>query len=183
MRFRKILLGAAAAALPLTAISTLALTSTASAAGKSGTGNYSCTKVGGTIKFSPPLTTSGGKAEKTTITTSASKCTGGSPVPKTVKGKATVTSSSNSCGNLANSQTLSFKLSYTPSAGSSTFTGTSSSSGTTFNVTGSVTGAYPSSSAQASVAIKQSAGSIAKACGSKKGLKSLTIKSGSLTNF
>jgi len=186
MRLRKLIIGVAAIGMPLTVMSTVVGIGAAWAS--TGTGTYNCSKVSGTITFKPPLTNKGGKAEVTTVKTTASTCSGtAKPKPTKVTGTATIKSSSNACANLAGSKAISLKLTYSPTVTASTLTGSASESisGTsvTFLVSGKVTGSYPSSSASGKGKLKQTTSQLATACASSTGLKSATIASGSLTNF
>lgn len=189
MRLRKVIIGIAAVGMPLTVMSTVIGVGAAWAV--TGTGTYSCTKVTGTITFKPPLTNSGTSAETTTVATTASTCSGtASPKPTKIVGKATIKSSTNSCGNLANPQTVTLKLTNTPKVSpASVLHATSSeviaSGKVTFDLTGYVSGSYSTSSGSStgSGLLKQTAAQISKSCGSSAGLKSVSIKSGKLTNF
>ena len=185
MRLRKIIIGVAAVGMPLTVMSTVIGVGAAWAG--AGTGNYSCTKVTGTISFKPALNNTGGKAEVTTVATTASSCTGGTPTPTKVTGKATIKTSSNLCSNLGTSQPVTLALTNTPAVSpKSTLHATDSevvTSTITFDLTGTVSGSYTSSSASGSGLLAQSTATVAKDCASKTGLTKVTIKSGKLTNF
>jgi len=185
MRLRKIILSVAVIGMPLAVMSTVIGVGAAWAG--AGTGNYGCTKVTGTITFKPALNNTGGKAEVTTIATTASSCTGGSPTPTKVTGKATVKTSSNLCSNLKNSQAVTLALTNTPAVSpKSTLHATSSevvTSTITFDLNGTVSGSYASGSASGSGLLTQSAATVGKDCASKAGLSKVTIKSGKLTNF
>lgn len=190
MRLRKLIIGVAAVGMPLTVMSTVIGVGAAWAV--TGTGLYGCNKVTGTITFKPALKNGGTSAETTTIATTASTCSGGSPKPTKVTGKATIHSSTNSCGNLANPQTVSLTLTNTPAVSpKSVVHATSgeviSGSSITFTVgtvssPASVTGSYPSTTAYGSGKLTQTVSQVASAC-SGSGLSKVTIKSGSLHNF
>jgi len=186
VRLRKLIIGVAAVGMPLTVMSTVIGVGAAWAV--TGTGNYSCTKVTGTITFKPALKNGGTSAETTTIATTASTCTGGSPKPTKVTGKATIKTSTNSCSNLANPQTVTLTLTNTPAVSpKSVLHATSSEVVTTktitFDLTGTVSGSYVSSSASGSGLLTQTPAAVAKSCASSTGLTKVTIKSGKLTNF
>ena len=186
MRIRKLIIGLAAVGMPLTVMSTVIGVGAAWAT--TGTGNYNCSKVTGSVTFKPPLKNGGTSAETTTVSATVTKCTGGSPTPTKVVGKGTIHSSTNDCANLANAQTVSLALTNTPAVSpKSVLHATTgeviSGSSITFTLSGNVTGSYVSSSASAKGKIKQTTVQVGTACGSSAGLKSVTIGSGSLTNF
>jgi hypothetical protein len=188
---RKIMLGVLAVGLPvgLLAVVVTPQLASASPAAKAGTGNYNCKKTTGTLTFSPPLTNTGTKAEKVTIKSASTGCTGGSPKVTKNAATATLKLSTNSCSGLAGgSNNVTIKLTYTNGASPSTYKAVSSggitgSGSVQFTTTGTITGSYPSSSASSVDNIKQNATAIEKSCGTKAGLKSLTISSGTATNF
>jgi hypothetical protein len=190
MHLRKLIMGAAALAMPLTAVATVAATSTASAV-TVGKGLYNCTKVTGTITFSPALKNGGVSPETSTVTTTATGCKSvvghtAKPLPTKVIGKAKITSSTNDCANLATPRPATLKLTYTPLVAGSTLAATESETvvGTavTFQLSGSLTGSYPSSSATGKGKLTQTSTQLGAACGGA-GLAKVTIASGSLTNF
>jgi len=181
-----LIIGVAAVGMPLAVMSTVIGVGAAWAT--TGTGTYNCTKVTGSVSFSPPLKNGGTSAETTTVSATVTGCTGGSPKPTKVAGKGTIHSSTNDCANLAHPQTVSLPLTNTPAVSPKSVlkatTGESiSGSSITFTLTGSVTGSYPSSSASAKGKIKQTTVQVGTACGSSAGLKSVTISSGSATKF
>jgi len=185
MRLRRIAMGALALAIPVGALSVAISPALASAATK-GTGSYSCTSIKGTITFNPPLTNSGTKPDTVTVKDSVSGCSGGTPAVTTSTGSGTFKTTADSCANLAGGTPtkISEALVY-PKAAGSTFKGTAQGAvgdPITFTLSGKVTGSYASASATASANIKQSAGTLATDCAGK-GLKSLTIASGTITNF
>jgi hypothetical protein len=53
----------------------------------------------------------------------------------------------------------------------------------TFSTTGPVTASYPSSVATSTATIKQNQSAVISTCGTTGGLKTLTIKSGSTSDF
>jgi hypothetical protein len=189
MRLRKILLGVAAIGLPMGLLAIAIQPAVASAASpqKVGTGTYNCSDITGSLKFNPPLTLAGGAtSEAVTVSTTSSGCTGGKPKVTTSSSTATFTTDSNSCSSLQTGQSFSTMINYTNGASPSTFAGSSSSNTgppISFTVTGTVTGSYPSTSASTTVVIQQSESAIINKCGSTKGLKKLTIKSGTSTDI
>src|ERR1700689_2793470 len=99
---RKLMLPAGAMALPFAAVITIgAGPASAAKSNPTGTGNPTCTKVKGTIKFSPPLTNAGTAAETATIAASATKCKGGTPNPTKVSATATIPGGMSACSSLA----------------------------------------------------------------------------------
>lgn len=190
MRIRNVLLGVAALAIPLGALTVALAPSVAGATTlKTGTGTYNCTNVTGKIKFNPPLTLSAGTGTETVkITTASSGCTGGKPKVTTTTGSATVTTDSQNCSSLSTGlPAIAFALAY-PGAAPSTYNASSSSSTSgsgviTFTTSGTVTGSYPSSSATSSATIKQNESAIIASCSSTAGLKKLTIEDGTSTDF
>ena len=179
MRLRKIVIGVAAIGLPFTVMSTVVGVGAAWAV--TGTGHVSCSKIMGTLTFKPPLKNGGTSAEVTTTKTTETGCSGGTPNPTKVMGVSTHKGANNSCANLGSATAVTIKLTYSPSVTASTFKGTAT--GTTsppgFTLSGSVTGSYASTSASATVLLKQTSAQILAACKSSTGLKSLTIRSGS----
>jgi hypothetical protein len=146
-----------------------------------GRGTYNCTKETGTISFSPPLK-SATQTVKTTVKTTASGCTGGTPKVVTVAGNS-VTTKASSCGGLAGSTPFSIKLTYTNGAVPTTLTGTAKGgvgTAVTFTITGKSTGSYPSLTTTAKATLKQTATQLATACGGS-GISILNIVSGTLT--
>jgi len=185
MRLRKLIIGVAAVGMPLTVMSTVIGVGAAWAG--AGTGTYNCTKVTGTITFSPALKNGGTSPETTKITTSASSCTGGSPKPTKVTGAATILSSTNNCSNLGVSMPVTLTLTNTPAVSpKSVLNATDSevvtSKTITFKLTGSVTGSYASGSATGSGLLTQTPAQVAASCAGS-GLTKVTIKSGKLTKF
>jgi hypothetical protein len=190
MRIRNVLLGVAALAIPLGALSVALAPSVAGATTlKTGKGTYNCSSITGTIKFKPALTLSGGSGTETvTISTASSGCSGGKPKVTTSTGSATVTTDSTNCSSLETGlPTITFNTTY-PGAAPSTYTASSSSSTSgsgviTFTTSGTVTGSYPSTGANSSATIKQNESAIIASCGSTKGLKKLTIEDGTSSDF
>jgi len=182
MRLRKIIIGVAAIGMPLAVMNTVVGVGAAFAA--TGTGTYGCTKVAGTITFTPPLKNNGVSAETVKVKASATTCTGGTPKPTKVTATATIHSSNNSCAGLAGARPITVHLTYSPVVTASTLSGTANESITgsqvAFNFSGTVTGSYPSGSASGSGKIKQTVSQIGASCASTTGLKSLTIAGGNL---
>lgn len=199
MRFpRKLVMAAAAVALPVSGIAVLVAPGIASAGGSpvTGTGTVTCTGVKGTITFSPPLVPGGTGTSTTTIKVTLTKCTtgGGSNITKVTKGTVTSTSSgSNDCtGSLTTSKPESLTTTWksTPSAvpTSTSFSGfnlntspegfTLPNTGGTASGTGSFGGTDSGASSTATVDIK---GLTTKSCalGGTQSLSKLTISGGS----
>jgi hypothetical protein len=183
MHFRKFTVGVAAlgtlfGVLGITAVSGPAWATT-------GTGKVNCSHITGTLTFKPALKNGGTSAEVTTVKSTETGCTGGSPTPTKTLGTSIIRSSNNNCSNLASSRSVTVKLTYTPVVTGSTFSGTSTPVLTNppgFSLSGTVTGSYPSTNSTASVTLKQTDAQILAACKSTLGLKSLTIASGSSQN-
>jgi len=190
---RKIMLGVLAVGLPvglLAVVVTPQLASASPAAAKGGTGTYNCKKITGTLTFAPPLTNTGTKAEKVSIKTAASGCTGGTPKVTKNTATATLKLATNSCSGLASggSNAVTITIKYTNGAAPSTYKaessgGLNSSGKAQFTTTGTVTKSYASTAANSTENIKQTAAQIETSCGSKTGLKTLNISSGTQTDF
>ena len=187
MHLRKVIIGVVSIGMPLAVMSTVIGVGAAWAT--TGTGTYSCSKVTGSITFKPALTNAGGKAETTTVATTASTCSGtANPKVTKVTGKATIKTSTNACSNLKNPQTVTMTMTNTPAVSpKSVLHATSGEIVTatkiTFTLTGTVSGSYVSSSASGSGVLTQTPTAVAKSCASKTGLAKVTIKSGNLTTF
>ncbi|MFZ0668623.1 MAG: hypothetical protein WAM97_22930, partial [Acidimicrobiales bacterium] len=131
MRIRKIALGAVALAFPLGILAVAAAPSIASATTlKTGTGTYGCSTLTGTIKFNPPLSSSGtATSDAVTATVDASGCKGTGEKPKvttsTSVGHATI--DSNNCSALESGglPPVTFTITY-PNAAPSTYVATTS---------------------------------------------------------
>ena len=184
---RKLMLAAAALAVP---VSMIAIPGVASAA-KTGTGTVTCTGITGSISFKPALKTTGPfSAESSTAKFTLSGCSGGSPAPSGGKVKQTLSSatSTNSCTSLATSAKESITVKWKGAAPSTTAfpgytTGTGGpDNGEGFILTGgTVTGSYAGTGAKASAFSNMSQSAILAACGTSKGLTKLTIVGGSST--
>jgi len=161
-----------------------------------GTGLENCTSITGTVTFSPPLGTTGTAPETTTVNATASGCSGGSPSLASVVSTATITGSKNNCSGLATASTPSLAGNWQPagsvqpsltSGGAETFQTTPHLG---FTITGATTtGSYPGSSFNNVAQTTETSKAFSKACKKgkkptyKKGVKSLTINSGTVTNL
>ena len=111
---RKIMLGAAAMALPCAAV--IMVSPNPASAAKSnvnGTGVVTCTKIKGTITFTPPLTNTGTAPEVSTLLSITLKsCTGGTPNPSkgTVNTNIANGTSADSCPSFFSAHTTPFTL-------------------------------------------------------------------------
>jgi hypothetical protein len=183
---RKVLLAGAVLTLP---IATIAATGS-SAWGKgatNGTGTVTC-HLTGAFTFKPALVNGGTAPEHAKLKITLSGCTGGSPTPTSGSISSPVgAGETNSCSNVASTSgvTIKWKASSKINPTVMTFsseTGTTNSSGDVgFNLTGgSATGSYSGSGGSASVVGNVTLPQIVSAC-EGKGVKKLTIASGSLT--
>ena len=185
---RKLMLAAGAMVLPFAAVITIgAGPASAMRHAVTGTGNPTCTKVKGTIKFSPPLTNAGTAAETATIVATGSKCKGGTPNPSKLTTKATITGGTSACSSLATAAPPTLTETYTPSSiAPSAINGGTESSVTSphiaFTITGeTTTGSYANAGGTSvSAATKETAAAFSAACG-KAGVKELKITSGNVT--
>jgi hypothetical protein len=187
---RKLILGASALALSLGTLAGVgASTATASSSAVTGTGIVKCSKLTGTIAFSPGISTTKSQVITTTVHSTATGCLGGKPNPTSVLSSSTMKGTKSvTCGN-AFTGTNPFKSAetYTP-AGSlnpSAFSGTSMSGPMTakplyFTVKGTVTGSFKTATggASAKANLQETLQQIITACGSSGGLKLLHIASG-----
>jgi len=186
---RKLMLAAGVMALPFAAVITMgAGPASAAKSSPTGSGNPNCSKVKGTIKFSPPLTNSGTAAETATIAATATKCKGGTPVPKKVTTKASITGGTSGCSSLATAAPPTLTETYSPgSISPSAISGGTESSTTSphiaFSITGeTTTGSYANAGGTSVTATtNETSAAFAAACGSTKGLASLKIVSGNVT--
>jgi hypothetical protein len=183
------MLAAGAMALPFAAVITIgAGPASASKSNPTGTGNPTCTKVKGTIKFSPPLTNSGTAAETATIAASATKCKGGTPNPTKVSTSATITGGTSACSSLATAAPPTLTELYTPNTISpSAINGGVETSTTSphiaFTITGeTTTGSFANAGGTSvNAATKETSAQFSAACSSSKGLAELKITSGKVT--
>jgi hypothetical protein len=153
-----------------------------------GTGTVTC-GIKGTIKFSPPLKTGGTSPETVSISASLSGCSGtgnGADVVK-ASSKGSESTPNNDCASLAGtmSNTLTTTTKWTVGSGKPklnpstvVFTSETGNAGPplSFDASGSATaGSFAGDSAAAHAVIKQTISQVFAACGSAKGLKSLSI--------
>jgi hypothetical protein len=201
---RKMLVIAAAVAMPVSVIAATA--GPAGAATKVDATHYtvSCTGIAATASFSPALTNAGGPSsnEKTTIKGTASSCTvtptaGGTAVTiskASVKGVINDATSDHSCGGLASPTTetgsLSVKWKTSPALTSSTSVvipttvtgGIGADLHATFSIafgpgaTGPFQGTDGGTSSSTNAETVSTFGAIGTSCGSKSGLKSIKIQ-------
>ena len=159
MRLRKIVIGVAAIGSPFTVMSTVVGVGAAWAV--TGTGHVSCSKIMGTLTFKPPLKMVV-RPPKSPPQRPLRPDAAGAPNPTKVMGVSTHKGANNSCANLGSATAVTIKLTYSPSVTASTFKGTAT--GTTsppgFTLSGSVTGSYASTSASATVLLKQTSAGI-----------------------
>jgi hypothetical protein len=197
---RRIMLGALAVALPVGLLTLTVAPNLAAAASlakiRTGTGTYNCSDITGKITFSPPLTlTSKGTATETiTYKFSSSGCTGGSPAVASSMGLSEKTRTSKGIGNcssLSNGKSPAprFTTEYSNGASNSKITG-GASGGTAPNgnakfvqKNATVTGSYPSTTADTTAVLSVTDAEIGAQCGSKGGLSTLTIVSGHSKNI
>ena len=192
---RKIMLGVLAVGLPIGLLSVAISPSIAAAKSeKAGTGTYGCTKLTGTVTFSPALVLNGtAKSETTTIKITSTGCTGGSPAVTKNTGsekKVTKEADANNCTTaLGSPSSADFTVTYTNGATASTLKG-SAAPGTASNgdaeyvvSPATVTKSYPSTSGNVTVVVNQTSTQILAACGRKTGVKSLKIVSGTASSL
>jgi hypothetical protein len=200
VKLRKLILILTALALPISVLSVFAV-GAASAKGGGAIdqpGTVSCTKITGTITFSPPLTLTGTSPENTTIDMKVGGCTdtGGGVAPKkgTVSKDISTASSTNGCTSLSNSQPETLTVTWAPASKISPTTAAFSGYAVSTNAkgdegfslpnsggTGAATGSYAEASGVTATAYSsESSSALATACESSGGLKSLKIASGSL---
>ncbi len=203
---RKMLILAAALAIPVTVVGATAGTASAKGSPPVNATNYTaaCTGIKATASFSPALTTNGGTAspETTKIKGSASSCTatptsGGTPVTITsakISGTITDASSTHTCSGLASPTTesgsLTIKWKTSPKLTSSTsvvnpttVTGGIGADGhATFSIafgpatSGPFQGTDNGTSSSTNAETTSTLSSILATCGGKKGLKSIAIQ-------
>jgi hypothetical protein len=192
---KKIVLGAAALALPIASIAMVGVgTASAARTGTTGTGTLTCNGIKGSITFKPALKNGGTAAENTTIKITVSKCTGGTPNPKkgTVKQDISTSTSTNNCLSLQTSSAQSLTVKWaggilpSTSAYSGYTTGTAGNGDEEFILpdsggTGSTSGSYTNSTSSATAVLNESSSTIATKCGTAAGVKSLKITSGTTT--
>ncbi len=194
---RKLMMAAGALVLPLAAVATVGVgTASAARSGQvTGTGAVTCTTIHGTITFNPPLATGGTAAETTSVTATATGCTGGTPNPTQVNSTATITGGTNSCTALATAAPPTLTGTYLPAGSlnpSSTVGGTETeqvSPHLGFTISGATTtGSFANGATHIVVQTTETLKAFNKTCkkGKKKdskGVKSFTIGSGTVTNL
>jgi len=192
------MLGALAVALPVGLLTVVVAPNLAAAASvaTTGTGQYKCSNITGTITFSPPLTltSSGTVTETTKIKSSSSGCTGGSPAVASSTGSENEAATGKGLGNcksLFNHKAAEPDLTtkYSNGASNSTIEG-GASSGTAPNGNAefviedaTVTGSYPSKKADLTAVLSVTPDQIGAKCGSAGGLSKLTIVSGTSSHI
>ena len=193
---RKLLFSAMAVAVPAALATGIGAPAAFAGGSVNATGTVACTGVAGSAKFSPPLTTSGGSSETISVKVTLSSCnaTGSNVTTSNFKGTGSgkLTTASSSCAGLAGTTAVSgtLPIKWTAKAGKSkvnntsvTFTsvtgvaaGSNGNAGFTFShqtSSGSFAG-----SVSGEVDSNESASALLSACGSKKGVKSLTLVAG-----
>ena len=187
---KKLVLGIALFAMPVGLLASVGSNAASASANVTGTGLVNCTKITGTITFKPALKLATAQTVTTTIVSTATGCTGGTP--KVISSKSTSTSkkANQTCANLQGTNAANFNTTYVSSPAGvapSKFAGTSSSNGATgnqhagFKLKGKVTGSYPSTTTTASATLQQTVNQIIASC-SGAGLSKLNIISGSIKN-
>ncbi len=160
--------------------------SSATLPSRTGTGYYNCGAITGTVRFDPPLTSSGGQSESATIKVHARDCMGGVPQVQRVFVTGTVSGSGNAVSGLLHARSLTLVATYRTKRvlASTAHTGleaTVDKNGTvTFSIVGAVSGSYVSDSLAGTVTLGQTLQQIDAAAGSKKGLVSVSVVGGSL---
>jgi hypothetical protein len=106
VKLRKLIMGAAAVALPLGVMSTVVGTGAAVAAAKVQPGTLNCTHIAGTVTFNPPLSNTA-QTVTTTIKVKETNCTpsGGGLKPKSGAANAVQTTANDSCAGLGSGST------------------------------------------------------------------------------
>ena len=192
-RMKRVLGATAALLLPLGLVTAIG-SGPAMAAAAPSPGTVNCTTITGSFKFSPPLTLAGtGGSEVVTAKTTLTNCTAtGGKTPKKGTTISTSTDATNGCvavlQGAAKSVTLTTKWSpgsIAPSVGTFPPATTSGDPATIkFGGPGTTgTGSYPGSdsgkSSTAQITLGQTTAQITTLCQSAKGLKGLTVVSGS----
>jgi hypothetical protein len=144
----------------------------------------------GTISFNPPLTIGGMAPETTVFVLVATHCTGGTPNPTTVNSTSTITGAMSNCGDWVTASPPSFTDSYKPAGiDSSPTAGGVWTIGLkpriSLSIMGATTvGSYPSTNTAIQITTTEKWVKDVKRCRNRtRGLKSLRIKSGSITNL
>jgi len=170
-------------------------------AGSNATGTIQCTKITGTVSFTPPLTNTGTAAETaTTVKLKISKCAAdpkASAVPKkgTVSSNIATPTSTDSCGSLLGTSTptsdtvtakwspTSINSSVGSYSGFTISTGPPPKDDEILNLPGtggtsSTAGSYAGSGQTSTLTLGESQSSLAATCSTPAGLKSIKIISG-----
>jgi hypothetical protein len=184
---RKFILGAGVLLLPLSSVFMIGSGSVWAKKGPS-SGSVTCSSITGSVKYSPALTAAGGAStEKITTKTTLTNCVASGTGTDTTNGCAAVLTAPGKAGTLTTkwspgsieASVVSGPAPKTSISGSGVITVTYGGAGTTG------TGSYPGSdnfaSSKASITLAQTQAQIMSSCSSKKGLKGLTIASGSAT--
>jgi hypothetical protein len=183
---RKFMLGTLALILPLGLAAGLGAGPATAQANLTGTGLVNCSKLSGTVTYTPPLTLAP-KTVTTVTKVTASGCKGGTPTPTSFVISSSTVTKSDTCTNLSKGGPVSYKVAYSPSSiAPSTFKGTITASPSTakplyFKVKGVTAGSYMSTTSSATAYISQSYNSLVSAC-TGTGLHALTVVSGSTAN-
>ncbi len=186
---KKLVLGIALFAMPVGLLAGVGSNAASASANVTGKGLVNCSKITGTITFKPALGLTA-KTVTTTIVSTATGCTGGTPKVVSSKSTSSSTKANQTCANLQGTNAANFNTTYVSSPAGvapSKFAGTSSSNGATgnqhagFKLKGKVTGSYPSTTTTASATLQQTVNQIIASC-SGAGLSKLNIISGSIKN-
>jgi hypothetical protein len=187
---RKLVLSLAVLVLPVGLLATVGANAASAGANVTGTGLVNCTKITGTISFKPALKLAPAQTVTTTIVSTATGCTGGTPKVVSSTSKSTSKKANQTCANLQGTNAANFTTTYVsspPGVAGSTFKGTSSSNGATgnqhagFKLKGTVSGSYKSTTTTATATLQQTVNQIIASC-SGTGLSKLNIISGTIKN-
>lgn len=194
----RIMLGALAVALPVGLFAVVVVPNLAAAASiaTTGTGQYHCSDITGTITFSPPLTltSKGSVTETLRIKSFSSGCTGGSPAVSSGTGSEDATLTGNGLGNcksLSNGKAAEpfIITKYSNGAADSATKGpaysmTAANGNLEFVIAdAAVTGSYPSKTADITSVLNENGDQIGAKCESAGGLSKLTIASGTSSHI
>lgn len=204
MRLRKVIIGVVSIGMPLAVMSTIVSVDAAQAL-VTGTGTLTCTKITGSVTFTPPLkgTTKNTNSEtqKYSLTTTGCKTSGGSNIHSVTKGvvSQTIHTTDTSCNGLNYGSGSGFNFTAvwtsTPAAANSViaFSGdtpvvVSGKAGFKFpnpGGTAAVSGSFPGTNAGATSRAEgitaQTPTALLAPCSTATGLKSIKIVKGSLT--
>jgi hypothetical protein len=197
VRLRKLVVTASALVLPLTLVAVLNVSAgVASAKGSpiNQPGTVKCTKVTGTISFSPPLTLTGNSTENASVDITVKGCTvsGGTVKPKKGVVKEPLATGTNNCSSLQNSMAETLTITWSPASKinptTASFSGyavaSNSQNDEGFSLpnsggTGSAVGSYAEASGVTAQAFSnESSSTLASQCGT--GLSKLKIVSGTI---